>query len=308
MPARPLRGDFRLRSCAARAVDNRRSRRAVYTRLARPLGQSFLAVSLSLDEADLSAKRAPAEAQAWLPCPHVDPRRPRDPQAPPREGPQAALRLSRRLDRAAPPPSRPARATSTPSTASGRSVSTRFLVLYWFARDEDAAEPRLGLAVPKSTGGAVVRNRIKRQLREAWRALLDAGAARPRLRARRAARPARGRPSARLRLAAASASSRCSEKAAALRYRRHRARLRRTATRSALLFPTTLQVPPVLLAVRARRAAQLRARAGLGARRLAAAPLQPLEPPAASTARDQRCSAARRSRRPHEPPRPRHAR
>lgn len=55
----------------------------------------------------------------------------------------------------------------------GRSVSTRFLVLYWFARDEEVDEPRLGIAVPKSTGGAVVRNRTKRQLREAWRALLE---------------------------------------------------------------------------------------------------------------------------------------
>jgi ribonuclease P protein component len=55
----------------------------------------------------------------------------------------------------------------------GRSVSTRFLVLYSFARDEEADEPRLGIAVPKSNGGAVVRNRTKRQLREAWRALLE---------------------------------------------------------------------------------------------------------------------------------------
>jgi ribonuclease P protein component len=55
----------------------------------------------------------------------------------------------------------------------GRSVSTRFLVLYWFARDHDAGDPRLGLAVPKGTGTAVARNRIKRQLREAWRARLD---------------------------------------------------------------------------------------------------------------------------------------
>ena len=51
----------------------------------------------------------------------------------------------------------------------GRSVSTRYLVLYWFKRDEADTEPRLGLAVPKSAGGAVVRNRTKRQLREAWR-------------------------------------------------------------------------------------------------------------------------------------------
>ena len=42
---------------------------------------------------------------------------------------------------------------------SGRSASTRFLVLYWFPRAEpdEADEPRLGLAVPKSVGNAVVR-------------------------------------------------------------------------------------------------------------------------------------------------------
>jgi ribonuclease P protein component len=55
----------------------------------------------------------------------------------------------------------------------GRSVSTRFLVLYWFDRAEDGDEPRLGIAVPKQLGGAVVRNRIKRQLRESWRSLLE---------------------------------------------------------------------------------------------------------------------------------------
>jgi ribonuclease P protein component len=56
----------------------------------------------------------------------------------------------------------------------GRSVSTRFLVLYWFAREDEAltAGARLGLAVPKAVGTAVVRNRIKRQLREAFRARL----------------------------------------------------------------------------------------------------------------------------------------
>jgi ribonuclease P protein component len=53
----------------------------------------------------------------------------------------------------------------------GRSVSTRFLVLYWFPREDGADEPRLGLAVSKKTGGAVVRNRLKRQLREAWSVL-----------------------------------------------------------------------------------------------------------------------------------------
>jgi ribonuclease P protein component len=51
----------------------------------------------------------------------------------------------------------------------GRSVSTRFLVLYWFSRDEDGEGPRLGLAVPRAVGTAVVRNRIKRRLRELFR-------------------------------------------------------------------------------------------------------------------------------------------
>jgi ribonuclease P protein component len=60
----------------------------------------------------------------------------------------------------------------------GRSASTRFLTLHWFDRspDDDAGEPRLGLAVPRAAGNAVVRNRIKRQLREVWRAKLEAGA------------------------------------------------------------------------------------------------------------------------------------
>ncbi len=54
----------------------------------------------------------------------------------------------------------------------GRSVSTRFLVLYWFSRETgaDAIEvARLGLAVPRAVGTAVVRNRIKRRLRELFR-------------------------------------------------------------------------------------------------------------------------------------------
>jgi ribonuclease P protein component len=54
----------------------------------------------------------------------------------------------------------------------GRSSSTRFLTLYWFPRDS-GLEPRLGLAVPRAVGNAVTRNRIKRQLREAWRSVLD---------------------------------------------------------------------------------------------------------------------------------------
>ena len=55
----------------------------------------------------------------------------------------------------------------------GRSTSTRYLVLYWFPREEADDDARVGLAVPKSTGNAVQRNRIKRRLRELWRARLE---------------------------------------------------------------------------------------------------------------------------------------
>lgn len=56
----------------------------------------------------------------------------------------------------------------------GRSASTRTLTVHWFARPEDdGAEPRLGLAVPRSVGSAVDRNRLKRQLREVWREVLE---------------------------------------------------------------------------------------------------------------------------------------
>jgi ribonuclease P protein component len=54
----------------------------------------------------------------------------------------------------------------------GRSVSSRFLVLYWFPQEE-AGSPRFGFSVPRSVGGAVERNKIKRQLREVWGARLE---------------------------------------------------------------------------------------------------------------------------------------
>ncbi len=48
-------------------------------------------------------------------------------------------------------------------------MSTRFLVLYSFPREEDAGgEPRLGLAVSRQLGSAVERNRLKRRLRAAF--------------------------------------------------------------------------------------------------------------------------------------------
>jgi ribonuclease P protein component len=57
----------------------------------------------------------------------------------------------------------------------GRSASTRTLTVHWFERADDDGDdaPRLGLAVPRAVGSAVVRNRLKRQLREIWAELAD---------------------------------------------------------------------------------------------------------------------------------------
>jgi ribonuclease P protein component len=51
----------------------------------------------------------------------------------------------------------------------GRSKANRYLVLYAFPREDDAAEgARLGLSVSRRVGGAVDRTRVKRVLREAF--------------------------------------------------------------------------------------------------------------------------------------------
>jgi ribonuclease P protein component len=49
----------------------------------------------------------------------------------------------------------------------GRSIANRHLVLYTFPNDS-VERPRLGLSVSRKVGGAVLRNRVKRLLREAF--------------------------------------------------------------------------------------------------------------------------------------------
>ncbi len=52
----------------------------------------------------------------------------------------------------------------------GRSAASRHLVAYAFPTE--LQEARLGIAVSRKVGGAVVRNKLKRQLREAFAAMV----------------------------------------------------------------------------------------------------------------------------------------
>ena len=57
----------------------------------------------------------------------------------------------------------------------GRSRSSRHLVVYDLDRpSSDQVGPRLGIALSRKVGGAVERNRLKRQLREAFASIAPA--------------------------------------------------------------------------------------------------------------------------------------
>jgi ribonuclease P protein component len=144
------------------------SRGLVYTGSTGSLERPFLR---AFCEENLSAERPTPEAPARIPRADVDARRPRDPEATPRQGAEATLGL------------RPANVGGTLKRRHrlsrsrdfdavyrhGRSTATRYLVLYAFPREDgDQVGPRLGLAVSRQLGGAVERNRIKRRLRAAF--------------------------------------------------------------------------------------------------------------------------------------------
>ena len=116
------------------------------------------------DEAHLSTEQPGPRAPARLPSSHGDGRRPQDPECPPRPRPQEAQRLitlTKRSDFLA-------------ANAGKRAASPGFVLLVRNREDGNPAK-RVGFTVTKKIGNAVVRNRMKRRLRELARELLPAG-------------------------------------------------------------------------------------------------------------------------------------
>ena len=121
-------------------------------------------------ETHLSAEKAQARANSRIPDPDADARRSSDPEASPRQRPQATHGLMRSAPGGRPKSGRGRLSRSADFDRvfrSGRSHAGREFVLYVFPRAEEGP-PRLGLSVSRKVGGAVERNRVKRLVREAF--------------------------------------------------------------------------------------------------------------------------------------------
>jgi ribonuclease P protein component len=119
------------------------------------------AVALSLSggrgEAHLPAQQSTPVEAARFPAPDVDSRRASHPEGAPGQGSGPAVGLIWSIrDRAA----------FDRFRTDGRRVRAGALWCSWIA-DEEARPPRVGYAVGRSVGGAVVRNRLRRQIRHA---------------------------------------------------------------------------------------------------------------------------------------------
>lgn len=134
----------------------------------------------SSHQAHVPAKETQEGPHAWFQGAHADARRPDGFEATSQQGTLASDGLAvaarqkrRRLSRSA---------EFDRVYRRGRSTASRHLVLYAFPREGEASQPqlgadadgpRLGVSAGRRVGGAVVRNRVKRSLREAFWALGD---------------------------------------------------------------------------------------------------------------------------------------
>ena len=122
------------------------------------------------DEADLSAEEAPSRQGAWLPRPNANHRGPEGTGCSSRTGPEAADGLI-----AGPGDKRPRLAMLTRPQdfaalqSDGTLRSHPLLSVRILRTDLDTT--RFGLSTGRKLGGAVVRNRVRRRLREALRVM-----------------------------------------------------------------------------------------------------------------------------------------
>jgi ribonuclease P protein component len=124
-----------------------------------------------MDEKDVAAQPEEAGQDPRLPGPHEDPRRQERAEAQAAEGPLAACAPGQRLGEK--PPVLGGRLLSLKGDRAfqrlrkGRAGRGRFVSVKWLP----APEVRVGIVVSKKVGKAVVRNKVKRRLREILRRL-----------------------------------------------------------------------------------------------------------------------------------------
>src|SRR5207253_9491171 len=125
----------------------------------------------TVHEADVSAECAPTKENSRLPRADENQGRAEGAQASAREGAETANRLTGRF------PRRERLTTSAEFQAlfqRGKRIDRPSMIVLWRA----TAEPRrAGFAVSRQVRGAVQRNRARRRLREAYRAMRDAAPA-----------------------------------------------------------------------------------------------------------------------------------